>query len=114
MIIVNETAAQVFWPGQNPLGKLLRLGDSNGPLREVVGVAKDAQYNPYRIEIPPRVYAPLNQRFRPDLTLIVRASSNNSKLLIEPIRWEIKAMNFVGSGGSDAVAVVITLWDQFD
>jgi predicted permease len=76
VIIVKETAARMFWPGQEPLGKLLRLGDSNGPLREVVGVAKDAQYNPYRIEIPPRVYAPLDQRFRPNLTLIVRATSD--------------------------------------
>jgi putative ABC transport system permease protein len=93
VIIVNETAARMFWPDQDPLGKSLRLGDSNGPLREVVGVVKDAQYNPYRIEIPPRVYAPLDQRFRPNLTLIVRASSDNPKLLIEPVRQEIKAMN---------------------
>lgn len=93
VIIVNETAARMFWPGKEPLGMLLRLGDSNGPLREVVGVVKDTLYNPYRSGIPPRVYAPLNQRFRPDLTLIVRASSDEPKLLIEPIRREIKSMN---------------------
>jgi predicted permease len=93
VIIVNETAARVFWPGQEPLGKLLRLGDSNGPFREVVGVVNDIRYNPYRNEIPPQVYAPLDQRFRPNLTLIVRSSSDNPKLLIEPIRREIRAMN---------------------
>jgi putative ABC transport system permease protein len=36
---------------------------------------------------------PLSQRFKPNLTLVVRASSDNPKLLIEPIRREIKAMN---------------------
>ena len=93
VIIVNETAARMFWPDQDPLGKSLRLGDPNGPLREVVGVVKDARYDPYRGEITPQVYAPLDQRFRPNLTLIVRASSDNPKLLIEPVRREIKAMN---------------------
>jgi predicted permease len=93
VIVVNETAAQMFWRGQEPLGKLLRLGDSSGPFREVVGVVKDVRYNPYGDEIPPQVYAPLTQRFRSNLTLIVRASSDNPKLLIEPIRREIKAMN---------------------
>jgi predicted permease len=93
VIIVNEAAARMFWPGQEPLGKLLRIGRSSEPSREVVGVVKDVRYNPYGNEIPPEVYAPLAQRFKPNLTLIVRSSTDNPKLLIEPIRREIKAMN---------------------
>jgi predicted permease len=45
VIIVNETAARMFWPDQEPLGKLLRLGDSSDPSREVVGVVKDVRFN---------------------------------------------------------------------
>ena len=95
VIIVNEIAARMLWPDQEPLGKLLRFMccDSSEPFREVVGVVKDIRYNPYGNEIPPQVYAPIAQRFRPSLTLIVRASSNNPKLMIDPIRREIKAVN---------------------
>jgi macrolide transport system ATP-binding/permease protein len=93
VIIVNETAARILWPGQEALGKLLRIGGPDEPSREVVGVVKDVRYKLYGKEIPPQVFVPLNQRFRPNLTLIVRASSDNPKLLIEPIRREIKSMN---------------------
>jgi macrolide transport system ATP-binding/permease protein len=93
VIIVNETAARILWPGQEPLGKLLRIGGPDEPSREVVGVVKDVRYNPYGNDIRPQVFVPLEQRFRPNLTLIVRASSDNPKLLSEPIRREIKAMN---------------------
>ena len=39
--IVNEELARLYWPGQDPLGKQLRLGAPGGnePLRTVVGVA---------------------------------------------------------------------------
>jgi len=39
--IVNEKLAQLYWPGENPLGKQLRIGspDSTAPWLAVVGVA---------------------------------------------------------------------------
>jgi putative ABC transport system permease protein len=39
--IVNEELARLNWPGQNPLGKQLQIGDQ-GPWRTVVGVAGNA------------------------------------------------------------------------
>ncbi len=38
VVIVNETLARRLWPGEDPLGKRIRISDS---LREVVGQAKD-------------------------------------------------------------------------
>jgi putative ABC transport system permease protein len=41
VVIVNETLARLYWPGQNPLGKQLRVGSpgSTAPWLSVVGVA---------------------------------------------------------------------------
>jgi len=41
VIIVDQTAARRFWPGQDPLGKRLRVG---GSLSTVVGVARNSTH----------------------------------------------------------------------
>src|SRR5262249_52453307 len=42
VVIVSETAARHFWPGEDPVGKRLRSYDGSTML-EVVGVAKDVR-----------------------------------------------------------------------
>ncbi|HXJ06654.1 MAG TPA: ABC transporter permease [Candidatus Acidoferrum sp.] len=39
--IVTETTARKFWPGEDPIGKILREGDKTD--LQIVGVAKDAE-----------------------------------------------------------------------
>jgi len=38
VVIINEELARLHWPGQNPLGKQLRIGPPSAPWRTVVGV----------------------------------------------------------------------------
>ncbi|MBI3681042.1 MAG: serine hydrolase [Acidobacteria bacterium] len=40
VVVVNQTMARTFWPGQSPLGKRLRPG-FQGPWRTVIGVVGD-------------------------------------------------------------------------
>ncbi len=42
VVIVNETLARRTWPGEDPLGKRIRL-DADGPWFAVVGVVKDVE-----------------------------------------------------------------------
>jgi len=63
--IVSQSLATKYWPGQNPIGKRLKIsGDANDntqPWRTVVGVAgnvrSDGQYWPFR----PEIYVPYTQ-----------------------------------------------------
>ena len=41
--IVNQEFAKTYWPDQDPIGKRIRLNDSQGPWLEVVGVAQNRQ-----------------------------------------------------------------------
>ncbi len=41
VIIVNRTAAQRYWPGQNPLGQCLRFFRTTNPCSTVIGIAED-------------------------------------------------------------------------
>jgi putative ABC transport system permease protein len=41
-VIINETMARMFWPNQDPLGKMFSQS-ANGPWREVIGVTGDVK-----------------------------------------------------------------------
>ncbi len=41
--VVNETMARRYWPGQDPLGKCLKIISPAAPCTEVVGVIEDAR-----------------------------------------------------------------------
>jgi predicted permease len=53
VVIVDQTAARRFWPGQDPLGKRLRVG---GSLSTVVGVAKNSTHTFVNESPEPMVY----------------------------------------------------------
>jgi predicted permease len=75
VVVVNETVARRFWPGESALGKRLLLESS--PL-EVVGVAADGTYR-WLGEAPRLfVYVPLRQYFFHRITLLARTSGGGS------------------------------------
>jgi macrolide transport system ATP-binding/permease protein len=70
--IVNQTLAEAYWPGQNPIGRTLRFGSPESEPVEVVGVAQNGKYRAV-VEPPmPYVYLPLLQGEIDGPTLIVR------------------------------------------
>ena len=65
ILIVTESFAKRYWPGQNAVGRRIKFGpaDSNAPWMEVVGVVGDIRYRSLRQdpEANPVIYAPLEQ-----------------------------------------------------
>jgi putative ABC transport system permease protein len=43
LALVSAITAERLWPGQNPLGKRVKIGDPGGPFVEVVGVVGDVR-----------------------------------------------------------------------
>jgi macrolide transport system ATP-binding/permease protein len=63
IVIINETIAQRAFPGQNPIGRRLRLipdrnRDKSDPV-VIVGVVKDAKYHSLMEEQVPYIYRPV-------------------------------------------------------
>lgn len=54
--IVSQTFAEIFWPGQDPLGKVVLLADSTQVL--VVGVAANTKGSNFDVPDGPRLYTP--------------------------------------------------------
>jgi putative ABC transport system permease protein len=60
VVIVNETLARTSWPGQDPLGKQLRVGD-DAPWLSVIGVAGDVLSQGAEWGIHSEMYVPVGQ-----------------------------------------------------
>ncbi|MGB6692532.1 MAG: FtsX-like permease family protein, partial [Terracidiphilus sp.] len=83
--VINQTAAQRYFPGENPLGMHLAiedLGKLRGKSMEIVGVVQDAKYDDLREDFLPTIYFPLPQmaEVSESSTFEIRTASNPSAL----------------------------------
>jgi predicted permease len=69
--IINEAAAAHFWPGQDPVGKRLHFLGDNAPA-EVVGVARNANYQAIAEEPQAFIYLSLQQYYFPAAAMYIR------------------------------------------
>ena len=82
VIVISESMAKRFWPGENPIGKRLTMTFSPEKSREVVGVVGDVKGDGLDVLDPvATLYAPLAQQPTPYLSLVVRTSSSPSTLI---------------------------------
>jgi len=96
-VIVNETFASRFWPGQDPFGRFVELVDSDGrrPVTEtarVVGLVRDVKQHETRDSPVPYLYVPLGQASSNELTLLVE-TQGDPRLLADPIREIIERLD---------------------
>ena len=84
VVIVNETLARRFFPGENVVGKRITPGlfaDPIGPVeREIIGVVGDVQSDLSRAEHMPQLYVPLTQCMWLEMTLVVRSKWPTAEL----------------------------------
>ncbi len=77
--IINEVMAERFWPGENPLGRVVRLG--SGTEAVVVGVARSAKVRTLGEAPRPFIYLAYGQRFSSWPFLVTRTSGRAGDLL---------------------------------
>jgi predicted permease len=93
VIIVNERLAAMFWPGQDPVGKSLRIDRRGSPEAEVIGVVADVKYRDLREAAAPMVYMPILQSRTSDaMTLHVRTSADPAARAFV-VRSELRAID---------------------
>ena len=85
--IVGETMARELWPGENPLGRRIRVaGGPNNPFRTIVGIVGDVRH--YGLHLPEtmQVYVPHAQTHYPEpyVTMLVRTTGDRDPVSIAP------------------------------
>jgi predicted permease len=79
VVVINETMAEQFWPGQDAIGKRFKFfGDQD--FTTVIGIARNAKYGGVAEEPIPFIYQPLRQNYTPAAALHVRAAGNAAAL----------------------------------
>jgi predicted permease len=74
-VVVNRRMAELFWPGENPVGKQVRVGN---PVRAmtVVGMVADSKYDDLDEAPQPFLFYALSQNELPQLNVIAKTSGN--------------------------------------
>jgi putative ABC transport system permease protein len=91
VMIVNETFANRFFHGRNPVGRKVRLGSRQAT---VAGLVKDSKYHTPIEGSTPFFYAPFRQGFAPGLNFSIFLKTTGDPLRMTPVlRREALALN---------------------
>ena len=90
-ILISESMAKNFWPGEDAIGKHATLSFSPERVREVVGIVRDVKLDGLDQSRPPTViYLPLDQIYAPSfgggwrsfpMTLVVRSTTSPASMV---------------------------------
>jgi predicted permease len=89
--VVNQTLAEHYWHGQDPLGKRFWLGNDNGWV-EIVGVARNSRY--LHIGEQPADFVYFSYRQHPSSRMYLMAeSAGESASLLAPLRAAVRRLD---------------------
>jgi predicted permease len=89
VLIVNETFARKFWPGQDPIGRTVRTA---GEQRRVVGLVETGKYFSIGEEPKPYMYYPFQQLFQGTAVLHVRTQPDPASYF-DSLRAEVRRLD---------------------
>jgi predicted permease len=81
VIVINETMARRYWPGESALGRRVHLRGPDGPAFEIVGIAADHKVSTVSEAPQPYVHFARSQQPAPYGTFVVRTRGDATRLL---------------------------------
>jgi macrolide transport system ATP-binding/permease protein len=91
VLIINETMARRYWPGEDAIGRQVRLADDMSPV-EIIGVARDVKYRTLGEDSAAHVYLPFLQNYESSMTLLVR-TAGDPKPMLGAVQGELQAVD---------------------
>ncbi|MGH7616507.1 MAG: ADOP family duplicated permease [Gemmatimonadaceae bacterium] len=86
VVVVNESMARLWWPGEDPIGKCLLIGGDTLPCVQVVGIAESARRQTIIESTSLQYFIPLSQRVNvnasPILLIRPRADASAATLAV--------------------------------
>ena len=88
--VVSDTAARLFWPGEDPMGRRFRTLFS--PAITIVGVVGDVRHNALNAPVSPHIYLSHNQEPWGSLSVVVRTSGAPTAVAAS-VRDQLRALD---------------------
>ncbi|MGA2720944.1 MAG: ABC transporter permease [Bryobacteraceae bacterium] len=112
VVMVNEAAAMAYWRGENPIGKRIRFFGDNAPA-EVVGVARNANYQAIGERPQALIYGSLIQYYFPTAVLYVR-TGGDPEAVSAAVRREVQRLDRNLLLQSESIGGIMreSLWTQ--
>ncbi len=93
VVVVNEAAARAFWPGADPIGSRIGLGQGGfQDGAEVVGVVADVRYGTADRAASPDVYLPILQSRRAFGLIFVKSRASTASVVAD-LRSDVRALD---------------------
>ena len=89
-VVVNETMASRFWPGEDAVGKRFQL--AGGPSVEIIGIARNIKYHSLGEEPRPFVYGSSYQVYFSGMTLHMR-TAGDPMVMARAVKKEVAAID---------------------
>jgi putative ABC transport system permease protein len=82
VVVISRAFAERYWPGQDAVGKRLKLGryESDAPWRTVVGIVNNVQHASLQGQPRPVLYFPHAQGPEGDMQLVVRTRASPASI----------------------------------
>ncbi|HKY03866.1 MAG TPA: FtsX-like permease family protein, partial [Blastocatellia bacterium] len=84
VVIINETMAKRYWPGEDPIGKRFMYGspgNDSPPWMTIVGVVGDVRRTGFDAEVRPETFLPHGQAPSRGMMLMVRSASDPTNMM---------------------------------
>lgn len=92
VILVNETFAKKYLPGQDPIGQRLNLGGDDKQTQEIIGVVADVKNDDLEEIVDPTSYLPYSQNANRTMNLVIRGTHDPTQL-VSAVRSEVSALD---------------------
>ncbi|HEX6307515.1 MAG TPA: ABC transporter permease [Longimicrobiales bacterium] len=98
VVVVNETMAEMFWPGRSDVGGRVRNANADVPWFTVVGVVQDVRHSGLVDRPSPTMYfgieqVPLTRRFTPAAMTFALQTASASLGLADPVRQAVASLD---------------------
>ena len=112
VVMVNETAARAYWPGQDPIGRHISFAGEGVPV-EVIGIVKTANYLAIAEPPQPMAYLSLDQYYFPTAVLYMRTAGDPDAVM-GTVRRQVQALdgNLLLQTESVETSIRELLWAQ--
>ncbi len=94
VVIVNESMAARYWPGEDPVGRRLKLGraESENPWLTVIGVVRDVRHFGLDSAARREIFRPYAQAAWPQMTIVVKSGPPPSAVAA-PVREALRQID---------------------